>query len=212
MLSIQNIFKSFNRKLVIKNLNLELESNESIGITGENGSGKTTLLKIISGLMRPDSGYGVLNKKPIFKLDSNYRKYICYWGHHSDSYPNMTALENISLFLHLRGDSIEKKKIYSILNDVGLNIAQNQFISEFSVGMLQRFHIARLILASWELAIMDEPTNGLDESGLILLDNSIKKFQKMGKSLIISSHKNKFIMEHCDRIYKLKNASIDLIK
>ena len=76
VLSIQNICKSFNRKPVLKNLSLEINTNESIGITGENGSGKTTLLKIISGLMRPDSGKGLLKTHSIFGSDANYRKNI----------------------------------------------------------------------------------------------------------------------------------------
>ena len=211
VLSVQNICKSFNRKPVLKNLSLEINTNESIGITGENGSGKTTLLKIISGLMRPDSGNGLLNNHSIFGSDPNYRKNICYWGHQSDSYPYMTAIENINLFLQLRNDNVATDKIYSILEKVGLSMSSKQLLGEFSAGMLQRFHIARLIISSWEIAIIDEPTNALDESGLNLLDTTIIDLKKIGKSTIISSHNNKFINKHCNPIYDLKNGVLELM-
>jgi len=209
--SIQQICKSFNRNPVLKNLNLTIQSNESIGIIGENGSGKTTLLKIISGLMRPDSGHGSLNNLSIFGSDYNYRKDICYWGHQSDSYPNMTVFENISLFLQLRNDMKTEEQIYSILELVGLNYSKNQLLGEFSAGMIQRFHIARLILSSWSLAIIDEPTNALDESGLNLLNESINSFKKNQKSLIISSHNIHFIQQHCQSIYQLKNGNLEIV-
>ncbi|MBC8197916.1 MAG: ABC transporter ATP-binding protein [Candidatus Marinimicrobia bacterium] len=209
--SIQQICKSFNRNPVLKNLNLTIQSNESIGIIGENGSGKTTLLKIISGLMRPDSGRGLLNNLSIFGSDYNYRKDICYWGHQSDSYPYMTVFENISLFLQLRNDIKSEEQIYSILELVGLTQSKNQLLGEFSAGMIQRFHIARLKLSSWSLAIIDEPTNALDESGLGLLNESINSFKKNEKSLIISSHNIHFIQQHCQSIYKLKNGTLEIV-
>ena len=211
VLSVQHICKSFNRKPILKNLNLEINTNEAIGITGKNGSGKTTLLKIISGLMRPNSGNGLLNKHSIFGSDKNYKKNICYWGHQADSYPYMTAIENINLFLQLRNDNVETEKIYSILDEVGLNMSKKQLLGEYSAGMLQRFHIARLILASWKIAIIDEPTNALDESGLNLLDTTIIDFKKIGKSIIISSHNKEFINKHCNPIYDLKNGVLELM-
>ena len=189
--SIQQICKSFNRNPVLKNLNLTIQSNESIGIIGENGSGKTTLLKIISGLMRPDSGRGLLNNLSIFGSDYNYRKDICYWGHQSDSYPYMTVFENISLFLQLRNDIKSEEQIYSILELVGLTQSKNQLLGEFSAGMIQRFHI--------------------DESGLGLLNESINSFKKNEKSLIISSHNIHFIQQHCQSIYKLKNGTLEIV-
>ena len=210
VLSVQHICKSFNRKPILINLNLEINTNESIGITGQNGSGKTTLLKIISGLMRPDSGNGFLNNHSIFGSDANYRKNICYWGHRADSYPYLTAIENINMFLQLRNDRVETDKIFAILDEVGLNMSKKQLLGEYSAGMLQRFHIARLILASWEIAIIDEPTNALDESGINLLDTTIIDFKKIGKSIIISSHNKKFINKHCNPIYDLKNGDLEL--
>ena len=123
----------------------------------------------------------------------------------------MTAIENINLFLQLRNDNVAIDKIYSILEKVGLSKSSKQLLGEYSVGMLQRFHIARLILSSWEIAIIDEPTNALDESGLILLDTTIIDLKKIGKSIIISSHNHKFINKHCNVIYELKNGELELI-
>jgi ABC-type multidrug transport system ATPase subunit len=209
--SIQHICKSFNRKPILKNLNLIIKSNESVGIIGSNGSGKTTLLKIISGLMRPDSGHGLLNNLSIFGTDYNYRKDVCYWGHQIDCYPNMTAFENISLFLQLRNDLKTKNQINSVLECVGLKNSKNQLVGEFSAGMIQRFHIARLKLSSWTLGIIDEPTNALDEPGLSLLSKSINEFKIDKKSLILSSHNIDFIKKHCKIIYQLKNGSLEII-
>ena len=199
---LTNVTKSFNRKPVLKNLNLEIEPQLTVGITGENGSGKTTLLKIISGFMKPDKGKGHLAQFELFTSDYTYLKKILYWGHYQDSYSNLTPLENLKLFLHLRGDFKNEDLIKNALIDVGLKSAISQLMIEFSVGMIQRYHIARMKLSNWEILILDEPTNALDQKGLTLLENTLIKY-KSKKTIIISSHNNDFLSTYSDIIYNL---------
>lgn len=207
-LTIKDISKSFNRKPILQKLSLKIEAGKTIGVIGENGSGKTTLLKIIAGLMWPEGGEGYLGETPIFTTDSKIRKKLIYWGHHTDLYPNMTAFENMNLFLNLRGDFQKNKKIISTLNSVGLDDS-NKLLGEYSEGMVQRYHIARLKLSSWKIGILDEPTNALDSIGLEILNQSTIEFQKKNKSLLISSHNFEYIKTHCNLIYKLEKGQLE---
>jgi len=208
-LIINDISKTFNRISILKNLFLTVESGKTIGITGENGSGKTTLLKIIAGLMWPESGFGFLGKTPIFTTESEVRKHMIYWGHHTDLYLNMTAYENMNLFLNLRGNSRKNNVINSAINSVGLEDSFEKILGEYSEGMVQRYHIARLKLSSWKIAIIDEPTNALDKLGLEILDESISEFKNKDKTLLISSHNNAFLKSNCDQIYQLENGKLE---
>lgn len=206
-LSLKKISKSFNLKPVLNNLNLEVESKSTVGIIGENGSGKTTLLKIISGFMKPESGIGRLSEDELFSSNYSYLNHIFYWGHTPDTYSSLSALENLRLFLQLRNDYRSDELIKKSLMDVGLEMSVHQSMAEFSAGMLQRYHIARMELSNWDILILDEPTNALDKNGLSLLENSLANFRGK-KTFIISSHNIDFIHSHCDNIYKLSNGDL----
>lgn len=207
-LILNDISKSFNRIPVIQNLNLKVESGKTVGIVGENGSGKSTLLKMVAGLIWPEGGFGFFGETPIFRQETGVRKHLIYWGHQPDLYPTMTAYENLNLFLNLRGNSRKNSVINSVINSVKLSEAVNKNIAEYSEGMLQRYHIARLRLSSWKLGIFDEPTNALDENGLQVLNEAISEFKEKNRSLLISSHDSEFLQVHCDKIYKLENGKL----
>ena len=134
---------------------------------------------------------------------------MIYWGHHTDLYRNMNALENMNLFLNLRRNSKINNVINLALNSVGLDDLFEKNLGEYSEGMVQRYHIARLKLSSWKIAIIDEPTNALDKLGLKILDESISEFKNRAKSLLISSHNNAFLKLHCDQIYQLENGKLE---
>ena len=206
-LSLKNLSKSFNRKSVLKNLNLEVEPKRTIGIVGENGSGKTTLLKIISGFINPDNGRGSLDKFNLFTSDYSYLKYILFWGHYQDCYSNFTAYENLKLFLQLRDEFQNEEMIINVLKEVGLESASNNPMIEFSAGMIQRYHIARMKLSNWEILILDEPTNALDKRGLALLEDTLVKYKK-SKSIILSSHNHDFLFKYSDIVYSLLNGEL----
>jgi len=208
-IKINDISKSFNRIPVLQNLSLDIPEGNTVGIIGENGSGKTTLLKIISGLMWPEGGFGLYDELPIFNKDSKFKKHMIYWGHHTDLYTNMTAYENMTLFLNLRGDSRKNSVISSAINNAGLNDVFDKVLGEYSEGMMQRYHIARLRLSSWKLGVLDEPTNALDEDGIEILNQSIIDFQKKNKSLLIASHNLDFVKVHSNQIYKLESGKLE---
>ena len=207
-LSIKNLTKSFNLKPVINNLNLEVQPKSTIGITGENGSGKTTLLKIISGIMKPDHGSGSISEYVLFSSNYDYLKKIFYWGHSQDCYSYLTPLENLKLFLQLRSEFIDDELIKYALKNVGLEVSIHQSLIEFSAGMIQRYHIARMKLSNWEILILDEPTNALDKKGLAILEDCLVKY-KDEKTIIISSHNNNFLTKYCDTVYNLSFGKLE---
>ena len=81
------------------NVTFTLDSKSQPGLIGDNGSGKTTLLKIISGIIRPQTGEGKLLDLPLFTSDFKYRKHVIFWSHDSMLYPALSGLENMKLFL-----------------------------------------------------------------------------------------------------------------
>ena len=206
-LTIENLSKSFNRNLVLNKLNLEVNKNNIIGIIGDNGSGKTTLLKIISGLMKPDSGKGFIFNSPLFNSNYKFLKHVLYWGHDQDSYSFLSPIENLKLFLKIRCQYKGDQCIKESLIEVGLGSVFDKSMIDFSAGMVQRYHLARMKLSDWDFLLLDEPTNALDERGLMLLEYMLKKY-KTSKTTLIASHNLKFIKSHCDVTYKLIDGKL----
>ena len=101
--------------------------------------------------------------------------------------------------------------ITNVLKEVGLENASNNPMIEFSAGMIQRYHIARMKLSNWKILILDEPTNALDTKGLALLGDTLLKYKK-NKSIILSSHNHEFLFKYSDIVYNLINCELKEFK
>jgi ABC-type bacteriocin/lantibiotic exporter with double-glycine peptidase domain len=195
--------------IALKNINLQINSGDKIGIVGDTGSGKTTLINLISGLLRPSSGNILINSKKI--IDS--KEYPLNVGYVSQSVylSDDSILANISLSKKIsKQQKIIIKKLLKILNLNNLNYRLGERGSKLSGGQIQRIGIARALYREPPLLILDEATNALDQkTEKKVLDFIFKEFNN--KTVIFCTHKKK-LLKYCNKIIKVKDAQISIIK
>lgn len=183
----KDISKSYGKEQILYNVNLLVPEGSIYGFLGKNGAGKTTTLKIITGLIRQDSGESFVFGKNIRTHRVEILKNTGAIIESPGFYSNLTAKENLNLFMSYYGNK-DKNRIAECLDVVELH-SENKIYEKFSLGMKQRLGIAFALLNKPKLLILDEPTNGLDPEGIIKIRELIKKFSKeFGITVLISSH------------------------
>ena len=197
MLSVSNISKSFDHRTVLNNITFHVEVGETVIIMGKNGAGKSTLLRIIARIMACDKGEILFQNNDLLNGSPLVRQKLLYVGHASAMYT-----------LTLRGTPVEISRIQDQLNYYGLTNQSNDPISIYSQGMLQRLKLAYASLASWNLLLIDEPFSGLDTEGIALVNKSLHRWKKLGKSMMIVLHNQSRAEELGDRILRIKKGLI----
>ncbi|MGL5752517.1 MAG: ABC transporter ATP-binding protein [Paraclostridium sp.] len=177
--------------LALDNINLNVSRNEIFGLLGPNGAGKTTLIKIISTLLYPSDGIVSINGLDVVKHSKETKKNIgVLMSNNRSLYMKLTARENLEFFCSLYEIpyKLQKKRIDYVLKTVDLFDRQNDYVENFSHGMMQRLNIARAIIHDPKFLILDEPTNGLDPISTNELRNTILNLNNEGKTILISTH------------------------
>ncbi|MCH5210009.1 MAG: ATP-binding cassette domain-containing protein [Oscillospiraceae bacterium] len=180
--------KRYKDVLPVSNLNMRVKEGRIYGFLGPNGAGKTTTLKMLLNLVRPTAGeIDIMGKR----LNSNTRIEILkdigsliespsYYGH-------LTGVENLRILQTLL--DVPKTNIDKVLKIVRLDKQRGKKVSAYSLGMKQRLGLAGALLSFPKLLILDEPTNGLDPSGIQEMRELIKSLpQQYGMTVIVSSH------------------------
>lgn len=171
----------------LTDINLKVKQGEIYGFLGPNGAGKTTTLRLVLGLLKVQTG-----KIEIFGKDfqSNRIEILKKVGsliENPSLYGHLRASENLEIYRELYGAS--KARLTEVLKIVGLADTGNKKVKQFSLGMKQRLSVALALLPNPELLILDEPSNGLDPTGIIELRELVKKLNKEeGMTILMSSH------------------------
>ena len=208
MLFVDSISKSFNERPVLRDVSFQIGKADIKILRGKNGSGKTTLLKIIASLMSYNSGTIFFEDKERNNGQDYLKKNIFYIGNSPGMYKFLTPLQNIELGLSLRQKEIDSNIILNTLDRFGLSDSIYQPINTFSNGMLQRLKFAYAFIVNWKVILLDEPFNGLDESGLILVKNCIDTWLERKKSILMVTHKSEIINSNSKNILLLDNGKV----
>ena len=176
-LKVKNYSKKIKDKLVLDDINLNLKSGNVYGFFGRNGSGKTMLFRAITTLIYPTSGDVIIDGKSIITDDYDLRK-IGLLLEEPGFYPHLTGFENLSMLYQINNKR-DDKHINKMLKSVGLEEKSSKKYKEYSLGMKQKLRIAQAIMENQELIILDEPTNGLDETSIKIVHEIIKKLKKI---------------------------------
>ncbi|TQR20975.1 ABC transporter ATP-binding protein [Psychrobacillus vulpis] len=187
IIETEKLTKKYGARRVVHQVDLKVKKGEIYGFLGPNGAGKTTTIKMLLGLARPTKGsihiFGKDMKKDklaVLKKIGSLVEYPSYYGH-------LTAYENLEAVRILL--DAPKSRIDEVLSIVRLTRDAKRPVKGFSLGMKQRLGIATALLGNPELLILDEPTNGLDPSGIIEIRELLKSMPKEhGITIVVSSH------------------------
>ncbi|MBU8880176.1 ABC transporter ATP-binding protein [Bacillus sp. FJAT-29790] len=183
----ENLSKRFGKENAVAGLDMKIRKGEIYGFLGPNGAGKTTTIRMLLGLMKSTSGTIHIFQKDLRKERINILKRVGSLVENPSYYPHLTAYENLEALRKILG--VSKTRIHEVLEIVRLSDVANKKVKGFSLGMKQRLGIAASLLNNPELLILDEPTNGLDPSGIIEIRNLIKRLpSETGMTILISSH------------------------
>ena len=183
MLKIQNLKKSYGKRTVLDNVNMNIPKGKVYGLIGPNGAGKSTIMKILTGLINKTSGSIIFEGKEWSRRDLEKIGSII---EEPPLYKNLSAYDNMKVVTTMLG--ISESTILPLLNKVGLGNIDKRSVKHFSLGMKQRLGIAISLINSPKLLILDEPTNGLDPIGIQELRDIIESFKSEGMTIMISSH------------------------
>jgi ABC-2 type transport system ATP-binding protein len=215
VIEIKNLSKIYKNGRGITDINLDIHKGEIFGFLGPNGAGKTTAMKVMTGLIKPDSGdVKILGHSISEDYQEAMRKVGCIIET-AESYLYLTAFENLKQVARYYKD-VDKERINEVLELTGLLKYKDEKPKKFSLGMKQRLGIAAAILARPEVIILDEPLNGLDVEGMITMRNIIKGLvEKENTTFFISSHLIHDVELTCTRIgvlYDGKMLNVDTMK
>lgn len=202
MIEVRNVTKRYHHITALDNVTLRIPRGEVIGILGPNGAGKSTLFKIIAGILSADAG----------SVQPNNGKWpIMAYKPDRLLYPNhLRVRDYLVLFANL--SNIPRKeqadRIMDSLARVDLLDSADKKISGLSKGMRQRLGLAQTLIGEPSLILLDEPSNGLDPTGQIEIQEEIRKLHANGKTLLISTHQLNEVTAVCTHIIILSNGRI----
>ncbi|MGG4408959.1 ABC transporter ATP-binding protein [Niallia taxi] len=207
-LSVRNLTKTIGKRQIIKDISFELKSGEVFGFLGPNGAGKTTTIRMLVGLIKPTSGSIQICGYDVKKDFSKAMERLGCIVENPELYPYLTGWENLQFFARmLKG--VDDKRIQEIVELVGLKERIHDKVKTYSLGMRQRLGIGQALLSRPKVLILDEPTNGLDPSGIREMRQFIRFLaREEGLSVLVSSHLLSEIQLLCDRVSIILSGKI----
>ncbi|EAW7068151.1 ABC transporter ATP-binding protein [Listeria monocytogenes] len=207
-LQVTNLHKKIRKREIINGISFEVMPGEVFGFLGPNGAGKTTTIRMIVGLIKPTSGTILIGGKDIRKNFTEAMRGLGSIVENPEFYTFLTGQENLAYFARM-DSSIKKERIQEVTELVGLEKRINDRVSTYSLGMRQRLGIAQALLSNPKLLILDEPTNGLDPSGIHEMRDFIRALARNeGISVLVSSHLLSEIELLCDRVAIMTDGTI----
>ncbi len=197
----------------LNGVTFEVAKGEIFGLIGPNGAGKTTLIGCLLALLKPDSGEVKILGKPVDSV--GVRRITGYVPERSDFEHWMTARQFLSFHhgLAKRDPRHKDEEIDHALTLVELpSSVWNRRLQTYSRGMLQRLNLAQLVLGKPQVALLDEPTLGLDPTGVAVVRKIIETMREQGTTAIINSHQLDEIERLCDRVAFIKQGTIASIE
>ncbi|MCL6603412.1 MAG: ABC transporter ATP-binding protein [Paenibacillus sp.] len=187
IIETKGLLKNYKGRAAVKDLNLNIGKGEIYGFLGPNGAGKTTTIRLLLGLIAPTAGTIEIFGKDLRKEKMNILRKVGSLVESPSYYGHLTAIQNLEAIRRIL--DVPKSRIPEVLDIVSLTGEEKRPVKGFSLGMKQRLGIASALLGSPELLILDEPTNGLDPSGIQEIRDLIKRMPvEHGITVLVSSH------------------------
>ena len=210
LVEIKNVWKRYDQIMAVKNVSLTIEEGALLGLIGPNGAGKTSLLKMIATLAKPDRGRISVMGRDIRLAMGPVRRRLGYMPAEFGRMPDMTVVEYLSYFGAAAGvpRRERERRIGDVLELVDLVDRADTMVGTGSTGIKQRILIAKTLVHDPDLLILDEPAAGLDPRARIEIREVLKELNRLGKTIVVSSHILADLEEICDHVAIMEGGQL----
>lgn len=178
------------KRVLFSDLSLNVPGGHVLRVQGANGAGKTSLLRMICGLLAPHEGQVLWHGRPINTLREEYGRQLTFFGHAIGVKPELTALENLQVLMALSGFKPDTATALLALQHAGLAGHEHALVRTLSQGQRRRAALARLMLVTSPLWVLDEPFNALDQTAIQWLLGLITAQAARGGIVVLTSHQS----------------------
>lgn len=208
VLEVNNLTKKIKDKTIVHDVSIHIAPGEVVGFVGPNGAGKTTTMRMIVGLVSPTVGRVSINGHHVQEEFSKAMNHVGGVIEGPQLYGYLTGYQNLHHYARM-ATGVTKERIEEVISLVGLKNRIHEKVKTYSLGMRQRLGLAQAILHSPSLLILDEPTNGLDPTGIREINHYLRKIaDEQGVSIFVSSHILPEMEQVCDRILFIQQGKI----
>lgn len=202
MIRTTSLTKTFGDFVALKGISLQVEEGDIYGFIGPNGAGKTTTIKILTTLLEPTGGDAWVDGKSVWEDKEAIRSLIGYMPDAFGVYPDMTVNEYLQFFAAAYGIPRAERQglVEGLLELTDLTYKEEALVDSLSKGMQQRLGLARALVHDPKVLILDEPAAGLDPRARVELREILRELQRMGKTILLSSHILSELQDVCNRI------------
>lgn len=210
LITIENLTKSFGKKVAVEGLTLSVREGEVLGLLGPNGAGKTTTVRMLACLIAPTSGRATIGGWVVGRDNDQIRANVGILTESPGLYDKLSAQQNLDFFARLYGleDDLRGKQVEKYLRILGLWERRHEPVVGFSKGMKQKIAIARALVHEPKLLFLDEPTSALDPESAHTVRDFIETLRSEGRTIFLCTHNLDEADRLCDRIAILRQRLI----
>ncbi len=212
VLRAAGLTKAYGRRVVVRDVALEIRQGEVVGLLGPNGAGKTTTFYMVVGLARPDSGEVRLGDEDITTMPmyQRARAGIGYLPQEASVFRKLTTEQNVRAILETRGLAVAEQRSRSreLLDELGIRAMADQPAYTLSGGERRRLEICRALAAEPSFILLDEPFAGIDPIAVIDIQKIIAHLRERGIGVLITDHNVRETLKITDRAYILRDGNV----
>jgi ABC-2 type transport system ATP-binding protein len=198
MLEVRQVMKSYDGRAVVNRVSFEVQAGEVFALLGPNGAGKTTLIRMITDILKPDSGEILLEGR---RIDDDAKRSLAYLPEERGLYRRVRTLEALAYYGELKGMSPREARVQAqgLLDRVGLEEWALKQVQALSKGMQQKVQLCTALMGAPKLLILDEPFSGLDPLNVQLFEEILHERRAAGATVLLSTHQMNKVEQLCDR-------------
>jgi ABC-2 type transport system ATP-binding protein len=202
VIAVDNLTKVYGKRTALDHVSFEVPDREIFGFVGPNGAGKTTTLRILAALLEPTEGKAFIDGADVSKQRDHVHSRLGYMPDFFGVYDQLTVSEYLDFYAacYRQPKPRRKKIVDDLLELVGLSDRRDQAVDTLSRGLKQRVCLARALVHDPAVLLLDEPASGLDPRARVEMREILKELQRMGKTIVISSHILPELTELCTMI------------
>jgi len=202
LIAVQDLTKVYGARKALDHVSFEVPEREIFGFVGPNGAGKTTTLRILAALLEPNDGKAFIDGADVTKQREKVHTRIGYMPDFFGVYDQLTVGEYLDFYAscYRQPKQRRQKIIDDLLALVGMTDRKGQLVDTLSRGLKQRVCLARALVHDPAVLLLDEPASGLDPRARVEMREILKELQRMGKTIVISSHILPELTELCTMI------------